>query len=174
MVAGWLKRVVKLNRRFYIALASLLILIAMTTGVAYAHYVYNSGWTYWSSTDCVWERSETSHGGGGGYTKSDLESWRNLIYPPANCSITFDRPPNYIKLRYDWEKWDESTSNWVVCAYVGWQYNSSTTWHFQLSYDFGSTPWCGSGQYATDTEGYELNGDWHGGAMWSGSHYLPP
>ncbi|MBI4310174.1 MAG: hypothetical protein HY681_00205 [Chloroflexi bacterium] len=89
-----------------------------------------------------------------------------------NCAVFFTRPANYLKLKNEWYFW--YNDHWAVCSYTDWMYNPTSMWAMTYYYDFGASPECGATDYATNGEGYEYDGGWHGGSVWSGSHYLPP
>lgn len=160
--------------RVWLIVGVLFGLLIGTAAPALAHYVYEEAYTYWSSDSCTWGRSETSHGSGGGYAQGDAEAHRGtrtIFFGTVECSLDFDRPPGYLAVRWDWLYW--TGSEWAVCAYYDWQYNSTTTHRMVLDYDFGSSPWCGSGYYGTSAGSSHYNGGWHGGYIWSGYHWLP-
>lgn len=154
-------------------LAALLItmVVLFPAGVALAHYVYSHAWTHYSSDNCVWGYAETSHGSGGGYAKVIVESWRRNVLG-WSCQTHYDRPQNYIRLKYTFWKWNGS--EWVVCRDTNFTYNTSTTWTMRRTQDHGTTPPCGTGYYGTQGYGYASHaGTWYGGGIWSGSHWLP-
>ncbi len=66
-----------------LTLASLLGLLLVGLALpASANYVYDKGYTYYTSTEqCVGTRSEISHGPGGGYSKTDNNSRAGLMDP---------------------------------------------------------------------------------------------
>jgi hypothetical protein len=132
-----------------------------------AHYVYSSGIVYQNSDEliCVHGRSETSHGGGGGYYRVDEQT--------HNCSgITVTRPAGNIAVRAKFYKW--TGSEWVVCEDSDWSYNPTTSDHWGIAKDYGSSPPCGNGYYGTSGAAYIYwNDAWHGGWIWSGYHWLP-
>lgn len=65
-------------RKVILTLGMAMALLWTTAGAASAHYVYDSGTTYASSNDCAYGYSETSHGTGGGYSKSYIQAEYNF------------------------------------------------------------------------------------------------
>lgn len=167
--------------RIPLALSFALLFIAAFTIVtatpASAHYVYERGHTYASSTDCAWARSEVSHGNGGGYAQADVAADYRQWTPvgPIDCgNKLWTRPPGYLAVRAELYKWNASQSQWQICRDSGgYAYNPESAHSIYIYNYFGGYPPCGSGYYGTIAYSFEYNGDWHGGPMWSGFHWLP-
>lgn len=165
------------RRRARLAIVAGALAVALVGGAspAAAHYVYDKLFTYRSSENCVENRSEASHGSGGGYARTDVWSWNELslfLIGTQSCGWFYTRPSGYIRTAFDWYVY--TSSGWALCAYTPWYYNTSSTDHMAISYDFGSSPWCGSGYYGTYGLGYVYHGSqWYGGGLWSGHHLLP-
>jgi hypothetical protein len=152
------------------------LLVLAITGTASAHVVYGKGHTYRSSTDCSWSYSEVSHGGGGGYAKARTTADYKLSTPRGayDCLDKYwHRPAGYLAVRWYLYKWIPASQQWAVCRYTRWGYNSKSAHGLVSTWNFGSRPPCGSGYYGVVTSGWEKNGEWHGGTIWSGHHYLP-
>lgn len=156
-------------RRVILTLSFAMALVWTTAGAASAHYIYDSGITYASSNDCAYGYSETSHGTGGGYSKSYILA--EYHFSSADCAVYWKRPVGYLAVAFDLYKW--TGSSWALCRYTNWYYNSTDTSQFILYAYYGSSPPCGNGYYATYGGNFEYNGGWHGGWLWSGYHYLP-
>lgn len=151
-----------------------LALLSGTAGVAWAHFVFQKDYTFQSDSTCTLARSEASHGGGGGYSKSDVIGRKQAPFGPwgsINCGADDIRAAGQLALRFDWWKW--TGSDWAICAGTDWYFNPNATWHYSIHWDYGASPWCGDGYYGTMTYAYNQNGGWQGGALWSGFHLLP-
>jgi hypothetical protein len=158
-------------------------LIVGLGATALAHFVYEKTEVWQSSTQgrCVVNRSEVSHGGGGGYTKVSNITYNNLNTPGGawDCTDTWELGGKYKRNKYHFLKWSSPDNKWKLCKYSEWAYNKTSTYSYSIAWDFGSTPPCGAGAYAT--HGHVENRinrannqhDWVGGPMWSGSHSLP-
>jgi len=142
-------------------------LLLGSAGSTRAHYVYSAGDVYRNPTDsiCVKGRSETSHGGGGGYYRVDAQV--------HNCyAFSVRKPGGNIQVGATFFKW--TGSSWAVCVEGGWSFNPSTSDFWGMSRDFGTAPPCGPGTYATNGAAYAWhNNQWNGGWIWSGQHVLP-
>jgi hypothetical protein len=151
-----------------------LVFTAVAADPAAAHYVYQKAKVYVSDTNCTGARAETSHGGGGGYSKSDVYSWYRWEIPMAggyDCQTDLSRPAGYLATRFTLYKWNGSS--WAACQSFNYHYNSTNTHQFAIYKDFGSKAPCGAGTYNTFAESYVLNGgSWFGGGLWSGNHTL--
>ncbi|MGI5485045.1 hypothetical protein [Streptomyces lavendofoliae] len=147
----------------------------MTASPASAHYVYQGGWTYRTDYDCTAQRSEISHGRyGDGYSKSDVAAWERT--PISQCTYPSWRPGGYIRTKAELWKWLPAQNRWSKCYQTGWFYNTKTKQQIslQVTYKGGVKGGkCGPGYYGTVAYGHQNNGGWHGGAIWSGYHYLP-
>ena len=152
-----------------LAALGLLTLVAIPAQTASAHYVYQSADLYTSAQDCVWGRSETSHGTGKGYSRSDISVKEN--YDGSNCAQSFYRPSGYIKVRHIYQT--HLTPGWTNCRDTGWVYNSSRASTLTVARTHNST--CGSSWEARTNSGmFEMNGTWKGGdSLYSGNHALP-
>lgn len=140
---------------------------------AFAHAIYEDGYTYASDHDCAWNRAEISHGSGGGYAKSDITAKVKGVIVRVRCYDYFPRPANYLKNRYKLYRWNGSS--WSLCRSTSWHYNSRETAKLVIYKNYGSTPPCGAGEYKTEGFGYFKNGTWKGGSIESGNsgHTLP-
>ena len=145
---------------------------AATAVPAYAHFIYEDGFTYASDFDCAANRAEISHGSGGGYSRSDIAAW--VIGGDEPCRDHFIRPAGYLRAASDLDKW--SGSSWQPCVVSNWTYSTKSAHTLQVATDYGSNPPCGSGIYRTYGDGQFLNGTWKGGGLSSGGtgHTLPP
>jgi hypothetical protein len=148
-----------------LGLATVLSLAALTT-TASAHYVYRSGWLFWSGDDCVNGYSEVSHGTGNGYSKSNV-TINNNSGSGGSCSGNFARPGGYIRIRQLFMYWN---NGWSICRDTGTLYNSYNTNYFEVTRTHNGR--CGTYNYDTLSTMYEYNGSWHGGDLWSGDHKL--
>ena len=147
------------------------VFLGGTAAPAAAHFVYEYPWTYFSSNSCEQTRSEVSHGGGGGYYKTDGVSYRENRAIQASCAEWFDRPAGYKAAK--WAAWKWNGSQWALCQESNYSYNSSTTSRHVVYWDYGSRTPCGNGYYGNMGTSYHYNGAWYGGSVWSGYHQLP-
>lgn len=152
-------------------------ILAVGSQIAYAHYVYDEEFTYYTTTfPCVEGRSEISHGNGYGYAQSKVRSWRVLNFPdpipPAYCSLKFDRPVNHLKAKVQVVRLPPGESTWQLCYNPGFSYNQSSGFVLYSSKTFTASTWCGAGDYGTWAFGYVKNNTWYGGEVWSGTHTL--
>lgn len=151
-----------------VVLFSIALVISQAQKVS-AHYVYRQGQLYWSgSDDCVWGRSEVSHGNRNGYSRADIRVQRYDSTTQNSCYKEFSRPTGYIRMRMALMYW---TSRWNTCRDTGYLYNSSTRSYMTITRTYSSV--CGGRNYDTQSWIHELNGSWKGGILWSGSHWLP-
>lgn len=147
-------------------LVSLTLFLA-DSGTAFAHYVYSTGFPYYTSEDCVWGYSETSHGNGNGYSKSEMQSkFRGAT--GTNCAAPFNRPAGYMKVRQIFQM--QLAPGWGYCRDTGWIYTTSNTWALTVARTHSSK--CGSYNYRTESQMYMLNGSWKGGPLFSPAHWL--
>ncbi|SDM72689.1 hypothetical protein SAMN05421869_15355 [Nonomuraea jiangxiensis] len=155
------------------AIVSLLVLALSSP--ASADVIYDDGHVYAGDGPCTWARAEVSHGGGGGYTRSDVAQDYQLQTPWGSYDCRDTTPTQgagRMALRYDWYYWNGT--EWRICGVSDWHYNPQTSHSFAIAWDFGANPLCGPGYYGTMTAAFTLNGtEWLGGPLWSGSHYLP-
>ena len=164
-----------IRRRFLLLL--IVGIFAVGSQVAFAHYVYDEGFTYESTTwPCVENRSEISHGSGYGYAQSKVRSWRVLIPPPPlphlYCVKSFNRPSNHIKAKVQVVHKPPGASTWQLCYNPALSFNQSTGYILYVSKTFTQSNWCGPGTYGTWAFGYVKNNTWYGGEIWSGTHTL--
>ncbi|WP_448601162.1 hypothetical protein [Thermoflexus hugenholtzii] len=162
-----------MNKIRLLGIFLLVLMIVIAVGVVYAHVVYQQGWVYWSQDDCVFGRSEISHGNyGKGYVRVDTQAYRGTSTPSGYypCSTYMNRPPGFMAQKVVLYKW--TGSQWAVCWETPWLYNPIETWWIMFDTHFMNVP-CGSGYYANYGAHFEYNGGWHGGWIWSGAHYLP-
>lgn len=157
-------------RRSLQALALALVFLGATALPAAAHYVYAQPWTYFSDSTCEMTRSEVSHGGGGGYYKTDGYTWRENRVLGSSCSSDHKMAPGYKAA--NWAAWKWTGSTWALCAQSNYVYNSTVTSKLVVYWSYNSTP-CGAGYYGNQGTSWHYNGAWYGGTVWSGYHYLP-
>ncbi|MCC3765922.1 hypothetical protein K3N28_22950 [Glycomyces sp. TRM65418] len=162
-----------LLRALVVAAAGAMTFVLLGASPAAAHYVYEEGHVHRTVELCVHERSEISHGDGGGYSRVDVSS-TTVLAPGGTfpCAYAYERPVNYIASRIEVMAWNGSA--WYLCAETSWVYNSQSTWQLIIEARMAGLPYCGTGWYGTMGHGYVLsNNTWYGGALWSGSHWLP-
>jgi len=158
--------------RFGVTAALAMMLTVIMANPASADYKYRSGWVYETTDLCVWNRTETSHGDGGGYSKVDNKATHEEAATGINCLAPQTKPAGYLKNKFKWFKHAEG--QWALCASTGWVKNDDSAAKFVIHYNYGSSPWCGKGWYTTHGWAKARNGDnWYGGDLWSGKHYLP-
>ena len=171
-----LKALLTIVRRRLLVLFIVSIL-AVGSQIAYAHYVYNDGYTYETTTlPCVWNYSEISHGSGYGYAKSKVSSSKALDLPDPlpdlHCHVAFDRPAHHIRAKVQVVHLPPGQTTWELCYNPAFSYNQSTTFTFTSSKTFSQSNWCGAGTYGTWAFGEVKNNGWYGGELWSGTHTL--
>ncbi len=164
-----------IRRRAWILL--IVGVLAVGSQVAYAHYVYDEDFTYYTTTlPCVEGRSEISHGSGYGYAQSKVRSWRVLNFPnpipPAYCAKSFSRPSHHLKAKVQVVRLPPGEDTWQMCYNPSYDFNQSSGWVLYSEKTFTSSNWCGSGEYGTWAFGYVKNNSWYGGEVWSGTHTL--
>lgn len=161
-------------RAAFTLISAFLMTLALSTS-AQAHYVYKSDET-WSNTDsskCTYQRSEISHGNGGGYAKSTVTASDDWGFPP-DCIWQWERPIGYLIARYDLYKWNATYGTWDRCRYTNWYRTTTVASRFWVYKNYGTTPPCGKGYYGTVATGATYySGQWYGAyGIWSGYHYI--
>ncbi|MCW8384640.1 hypothetical protein [Streptomyces justiciae] len=150
--------------------------VLLTAAPASAHYVYEGGWTYRTQYDCTANRVETSHGKyNEGFSRSEVAAWEEN-WLGFQCTFPSSRPAGYIRTRIEFYKWNSSKKVWQLCwKNKGWWKNTRNAQQIDVGvrYKNGGRGLCGAGWYGTTAHGHQYNGGWHGGAMFSGSHWLP-
>lgn len=150
-------------------LTSLAVGLAMALPqTAAAHYVYQSGWLYYSGSDCSYGYSEVSHGTGNGYSKSRITVSNNSGASGSSCSGNFYRPAGYIRIRQIFMA--QLAPGWGYCRDTGNLYNTYNTYVMEVARTHNGK--CGTTNYQTQSIMHELNGSWKGGSLWSGNHWL--
>lgn len=153
-----------------LVLAAFLAVLSFTATVTQnvsAHYVYQAGDIYWtSSDDCVYGYSEVSHGSGNGYSKSRMDVSRQS--GGVACYFPFARPAGYLRIRQIFLA--QLAPGWAYCRDTGNLYNSSNTNSMTVARTHSGK--CGTTTYQTQSIMHELNGSWKGGSLWSGGHWL--
>lgn len=142
---------------------------------ALAHYVYNDDRVYQATSECVEVRSEVSHGSyGGGYYKTDVEVWQDILGNLGNCIYHWERAAGNIAGMQQHYVYTQA-NGWHVCTATGWIFNTNFGNQLTIAVTHPSRiPVCGSNNtYANWTGGYHNNGgSWNGGWVWSGGHVL--
>lgn len=161
-------------KRFVQAVLLAALLAITLAGPADAHVVYENGYSYSSSTNCTWQKSEISHGSQGtGYWKSEVNSKYFNFTTKGHCGSYWSRPTGYLAARYITAHWLHG--QWNYCTGIDWQFNGSSGHHYKAAVNNGY-PWppCGQGiYYSTTALGSVYNGGWYGGQLTSGYHILP-
>jgi hypothetical protein len=165
----------RLLRSLITAAAGAMAFVLLGATPAAAHYVYQEGHLYRTNDLCVHERSEISHGDGGGYSRVDTSA-TTYVAPGGTfpCALALAKPPGHIASKVVVMAWNGSA--WYVCAESSWLYNDYVGWQLILESWMHGHPWCGDGWYGTMGHGYVWNPatkDWKGGQLWSGHHWLP-
>ena len=143
-------------------------LCALAGSVVYSHELHQDGFTYTSDHDCTWNRSEMSHGNGGGYSEARVAAKKKNEFINLTCFNPFHRPANHLKVKYKLYK--QSGSSWNLCAHTSWTYNNYSTTELTIYTYHGASPVCGNGTYKTLSFGYlKNNNQWRGGSMTSGN-----
>jgi hypothetical protein len=162
------------RRRFTPTILLSILLVLATGGTALAHYVYDEGETWSNPEKCLQNRTETSHGNGGGFLSVTAELNQDEPFTGI-CWVPWQRPAGYIRVRANLMRWNTKREEWRLCLSYSWSYNSSSVNEW-TAYAYFNTP-CGSGYYGT--WGYAqvyYNSKWRPadqGPIWSGYHWLP-
>lgn len=159
------------------ALLAAMLLTITTATSAQAHYVYERDevWANADSSKCLYTYAEVSHGGRGGFVKSEGLSSSGIPLAQS-CVLVWNRPPGDLATGYRYWKW--TGSEWAVCRQLlSGVFNSTTTSRVTASYNFGVVPPCGGGYYGTT--GYSAvnyGGEWLAKdvGVWSGNHFIEP
>ncbi|MYX95146.1 hypothetical protein GT045_19120 [Streptomyces sp. SID486] len=158
-----------------IGAATVLGLATSTSASAHVVYQDEEVWSNSDSSKCEYTYSEVSHGGRGGYTKTQGHAGQNGT-GIGGCIFPYERPAGNLEVGYQYMKYNGST--WYVCReYMSGIYNTKKTSILTTSYDFGVYPPCGGGDYATKAgSGLYYGGTWYGRnvPIWSGSHFIEP
>ena len=155
-------------RRFLTALsaagASALTIFA---GVAVAHLVYASG-DLVRGPICVGNGSGIAeYGADGGQVIAEI--WTQA-YGNGFCLTAKNLPAWTMYIRRQMFHWNGS--EWRLCADSGDTYNASPTSYRSISRQWAKMP-CGAGWYGSMANSWAYyNGQWFGGARWSGNHYF--
>jgi hypothetical protein len=156
--------------------ASVLLFSVFVLGVvvppATAHYVYQSERVAKYDGQCVWNRSEISHGtNDGGYSKVNLTFDSDGTHTACSSLYnTFTKARIEINLGYS----QDGSTGWGTCAKVGpIDFNNSYYNYKEKLEKYWSRP-CGPGYYRTigGVWGYKDAG-WRGGHVNSTKHKLP-
>lgn len=170
---NYLKKLVRsrLARTLLVSVGALGLLM---DGPASAHYIYDWAITGSSGQFCVRGRSEISHGGGGGYSRGDVETrtadptWTNCAWRPYYYSFQHG-------LMLQVEHWAPGMADWQTCLVSGFAVRTGDAAASYLDWNYNLP--CGEGQYYTWTWAGARATDadsWHGGWVSSGnSHWLP-
>lgn len=157
------------------------LLLAMVFGsgtAAVAHYVYDIAYVWENGAgQCLKERTELSHGNGGGYTRTDIYPLGILNSPfgSVHCERNVDVATGYLRTKHQLDVY--GLYGWSYCTQTAFKYNGSSAQYLKLEKYWGSTPPCGGRAYyyAWGLGQWYFNGSWVGG--WLGSkdvHLLPP
>jgi len=122
----------------------------------------NYGYTYSTPTnDCTYNTAGAGRGAGGGSALSQVYAYEHS-FSTGSCGAAWNRPPGSLAALIQFYRW--SGSSWSLCRDSGWYYNNVSTWGWEVSWAFGSTPPCGAGYYHTAGFGSQFNGfSWRGG-----------
>lgn len=157
-----------------LSLITILLLIPWTTATAVAAGSSSrDGYTYRSASDCQWTKSVIGTTDGGrlgvsGTSTKDLHLW--TPWGGVNCGQRqATAPAGQLALRLELWKWNGS--EWNLCATSDWDYNETRTNDYNILAVIEDGPPCGRGWYGLNTYGYEYNGEWHGGIIYSGDFY---
>lgn len=161
------------SRKWGIAIAVLMLyLVGVGGGVAAAHGVYQVARVYESELPCVTLRSELNHTASDLYLRGDVQAERDNLFG-ANCMNDWDRPTDYIRVRYVLQKQNISNpSTYSDCVSYLFTYNTESTDNLSRNSTIAGTQRpCGAGSYRTLTIGAIRNGnDWFGGDLSSLNH----
>lgn len=159
--------------------ATIFPMLAVLGPAASAHYVYQDPHTWAQDEQCVQNRSEISHGNGGGYRKGTVKSERKLQLPWVSpmCETSKSQPPGYMIVRPILVKVVDGSL--AICNDPGWITNTVNTHLLEGFSNFGTYPPCGDGYYGTlNGAAVFFNGKWlppeDGVLVFSGQHWLRP
>lgn len=159
--------------RWAVTLVAALGVVMGSATAALAHVVEQSGYVWENLRGyCLGARSEISHGGGGGYTRSHVEGEKPLNGPgwTINCYAAWQQPPGELAVRTHLYFW--TGSQWIACRTMDWRSNAITDDQVHQTRSW-SKP-CGNGYYGSYANGRVWHDNsWKGGWMWSGHHFIP-
>lgn len=179
--------VLKIMARFWISLAviaSLLALVALQASEAAAHVVYEQGNSGRSDDDCMWQKSEVSHGSqspnNGAYflaitgaKRDHVDPWTGQFF---SCYYQVNVGAGGLTTQIQSYTTQPDGSATLLCLSSGPLTNTSTAWAWSVYYDRASVP-CGVNYYRSRAFGrYPVNGVTLQNYMWSGTpgtHLLP-
>lgn len=163
-------------RHKWIIVALTICLIFVTSPPVNAHYVYENEWAYRSDRGhCVRERSEISHGDGGGYSKVDAIISHYWYFDDKHipCGLSKYKSAGEILIKWDLMKWNASRAEWHHCRVIDSVSNRTRTYKFVVYAYYGAYADCGTGWYGTWGSAKVWNGrTFKGGRVWSGPHWL--
>lgn len=164
---GFVRGKVVVRRRAWLLLVTVgATFVLMSGNPAAAHYVKKSDWVYNTSFRwCAVGWSETSHGSGAGYAKSEVFAyyWNGIPCGVENWAKTGH-------LAAAVEYWRDGRSS--PCYSSGWKYNPTSARSFPYSKDFGVLTPCGKGWYGNWGGAFLYDNGWKGDLLWSGWHYF--
>lgn len=143
-----------------------------------AHYVYEDERVAHYEGQCVFDRSEISHGNNNnGYSKVDMSFLSDVPEIPysADCISQFNSFASKTKMSLRLSYSANGSTNWGTCADLGSkEATDNTHYGFTKRWDkYWNLP-CGAGYYRTfgGAWGWKDNG-WRGGVVNSTMHKLP-
>ena len=149
-----------------------ILAVFLSANAAEANTVSTSGDVYNEGTGSpgnhrIWTSRAISHGTMSGEVRN-YQWWCG----PWGCywNLLYMQPGN-ITGKLEAYKW--TGSQWQLCIWTNWRYNTVTDYKLAVSAFIGNPPGCGSGYYDTYFGGYVWIGAWRGGWRWSGYHWLP-
>lgn len=175
---------VLMKRRIAILLAATAALFVVSP-LVWAHYIYESGYTWENGAGkCLWARAEISHGNGGGYAKIDVSAWRENEQPGGSvgpvgvggtsedCADLWTRLPGYLRQRN--QLWYH-VHDWAICRRGTWTYNTTNSYTMPLQERwYGTSPRCGNAWYTNvGGTGVYFDSAWKKGYVISGCHIRP-
>lgn len=170
------------------------MLLALGIAPASAHYVYQQGDVYDSSSfdQCIQVYAESSHGeSGDGYMKGVVGAYKSYDFNGqhydcsyAETSGDYDgewrRPSQNIEIRDEYFRLNNNPTHnkafpkdWSLCEYSDWYVNGKTDYQITIAGEMQGPSACGNSYYGTLAAGKVNNGGWLGGTVWSGGHKLP-
>ena len=163
----------RLRRAATLALSGIAALLITVSTASPAHAWTFSGWvTVYNGDDlCVQGQAGIDHAVPG--TASENLAYAATQALTEGCGAALGN--RLAAVRLDVFRWTGTT--WLVCRSTEWTYGTTAGQGVpngpSQAFNYGGAV-CGSGNYGTMAYAFVLDGaQWRGGAVWSGSEFLP-
>jgi hypothetical protein len=157
---------------------ALLVVVALTTGAAFAHIKDEAAEVYyqWAPDSisgpgpvCVKGLARVANGNyDHGFSRSKTNSYTDAFN--GRCNWDKDKNPGRIAAGMWWWKWSNDTNKPRMCLSFGFAYNGKETNYLTWYHDFLKIR-CGKGYYLTQSGNFVYwQGEWRGGFLTSPWH----